>query len=114
MLEQDEQYFEDRGCLIIRTLCKYINSKEVFQILSTTISVDSKRCLDVGIREQALRVALRADDECHSPHSRRNRRNVQKAAVLLRALAAEARGAADLQLAVDLMARSSVDIQRGL
>ena len=41
MLEQDEQYLEDRGCLIIRTLCKYINSEQVFQILSTTISVAS-------------------------------------------------------------------------
>ena len=51
MLEQDEPYLEDRGCLIIRTLCKYINSEEVFQILSSTISVDSRRGWDAGVRE---------------------------------------------------------------
>lgn len=113
MLEQDEQYLEDRGCLIIRTLCKYINSEQVFQILSTTISVASAQGFDVGIGEQALRLALRADDERDSPHRRRNRRDVLEAAVLLRARAAQARRAAGLQLAVALRASGSVDIPRG-
>lgn len=48
MLEQDEQYLEDRGCLIIRTLCKYINSEEVFSILSTSIAV--RFCRDLHDR----------------------------------------------------------------
>ena len=113
MLEQDEQYLEDRGCLIIRTLCKYINSEQVFQILSTTISVGSTLVFDLGIREQALRLALRADDERDSPHRRRNRRDVQEAPVLLRARPAQARGAAGLQLAVAMRARGSVDTPLG-
>ena len=62
MLEQDEQYLEDRGCLIIRTLCKYINSEEVFSILSTSIAESSNKRF-ASLFVQMMNVILLTADE---------------------------------------------------
>lgn len=39
MLKNDEQYLEDRGCLIIRTVCKYMKTDVVFPLLAEIIGV---------------------------------------------------------------------------
>ena len=39
MLKEDEQYLEERGCLIVRTICKYMNTETVFPLLADIIQV---------------------------------------------------------------------------
>jgi len=39
MLEKDDSYMEERGCLILRTLCKYMKAEVIFPLLATIIMV---------------------------------------------------------------------------
>lgn len=39
MLEKDDAYMEERGCLILRTLCKYMKAEVIFPLLATIIIV---------------------------------------------------------------------------
>ena len=39
MLQTDDAYLEERGCLILRTLCKFMNAETVLSQLATIISV---------------------------------------------------------------------------
>ena len=39
MLQGDESYLEERGCLILRTLCKFMNAQTVMSQLADIIAV---------------------------------------------------------------------------
>ena len=39
MLQKDNQYLEERGFLIIRSLCKYMETDIIFPLLSEIIQV---------------------------------------------------------------------------
>lgn len=43
MLEKDDQYLEERGCLIVRTICKYMKTEVVFPLLAELIGVTNVR-----------------------------------------------------------------------
>lgn len=63
---------EERGCLIIRTLCKYMQTSVVFPLLASIITVFVTNAVNrVERAECAIRLALRPSAERHSSHRRR-------------------------------------------
>ncbi|KAK8794162.1 hypothetical protein WA171_003287 [Blastocystis sp. BT1] len=62
MLEKDDSYMEERGCLILRTLCKYMKAEVIFPLLATIIM----RCKNLHFSVmfiQMLNVILLTADE---------------------------------------------------
>lgn len=92
MLQGDESYLEERGCLILRTLCKFMNAQTVMSQLADIIAVIVGLVSHAESRRQAVRRALRADAERDPTNRRGGRRGLQDAPLLLLPRCAEDRG----------------------
>ena len=112
-MEKDEQYLEDRGCFIVRALCKYLHTEVVFPMLASIVAVGPSRGSPAELREPPLRRPPGADDERDSPHGVGSRRLLQAASLLLLAHRTEAGGAAAVRRAVGQRGEVSPAFQPG-